>query len=276
MTDAPETARAADHGSGAGAGAGTRARGADRPRPERRCSSCILLLALRRSTGVLIGLLLVIVVFSAARGARRPDAGQARCWGSRCATSTARPATGARRSSATLFRFLDWFPGIYVVGGLAIASNKRRQRLGDQAAGTSVYRRADFAKRRLNSVVLGYRPHLMAIRHRRMRVTGVDFVSAATAPTDHAGLRAWVEDWAALLEPERVHWCDGSDEEHDAALRRASSPRAPSRASTTSCARTRTGRAPIRATSRASRTARSSAARAARMPGRPTTGATPT
>ena len=45
-------------------------------------------------------------------------------------------------------------------------------------------------------------------------MTGVDFVSAATAPTDHAGLRAWVEDWAVLLEPERVLWCDGSDEEH--------------------------------------------------------------
>jgi uncharacterized RDD family membrane protein YckC len=42
-----------------------------------------------------------------------------------------------------VFRFLDWFPGVYVIGGFAIVSNKRRQRLGDQAAGTSVYRRAD-------------------------------------------------------------------------------------------------------------------------------------
>ncbi len=43
------------------------------------------------------------------------------------------------------FRFLDWFPGVYMVGGFAIASTKRRQRLGDQAAGTSVYRRAELA-----------------------------------------------------------------------------------------------------------------------------------
>ena len=46
----------------------------------------------------------------------------------------------------TVFRFLDSFPGIYLIGGFAIASNKRRQRLGDQAAGTSVYRRADLVK----------------------------------------------------------------------------------------------------------------------------------
>ena len=44
------------------------------------------------------------------------------------------------------FRFLDWFPGVYMIGGFAIASTKRRQRLGDQAAGTSVYRRADLAE----------------------------------------------------------------------------------------------------------------------------------
>ena len=44
------------------------------------------------------------------------------------------------------FRFLDWFPGVYMIGGFAIASTRRRQRLGDQAAGTSVYRRADLAE----------------------------------------------------------------------------------------------------------------------------------
>jgi phosphoenolpyruvate carboxykinase (GTP) len=42
---------------------------------------------------------------------------------------------------------------------------------------------------------------------------------AQTAPrqaiTNHAGLQAWVEEVAALTQPDEIHWCDGSDEEYE-------------------------------------------------------------
>jgi phosphoenolpyruvate carboxykinase (GTP) len=40
-------------------------------------------------------------------------------------------------------------------------------------------------------------------------------VSQATVPTKNAKLLAWVEEVAALTQPDDVHWCDGSAEEYD-------------------------------------------------------------
>jgi phosphoenolpyruvate carboxykinase (GTP) len=40
-------------------------------------------------------------------------------------------------------------------------------------------------------------------------------VVTTTAPTKHAELLEWVEEWAALMTPDRIEWCDGSAEEYD-------------------------------------------------------------
>ncbi len=42
-----------------------------------------------------------------------------------------------------------------------------------------------------------------------------DTTAAAQAATKNQKLIAWVEEFAALTEPEAIHWCDGSAEEYD-------------------------------------------------------------
>jgi phosphoenolpyruvate carboxykinase (GTP) len=42
----------------------------------------------------------------------------------------------------------------------------------------------------------------------------------ARPPTTNPKLLAWVERWAAVLQPEDIHWCDGSDSEYRELCRR--------------------------------------------------------
>ena len=37
-----------------------------------------------------------------------------------------------------------------------------------------------------------------------------------TATTSNAKLQAWVDEWAAIFQPDAIHWCDGSAAEYDA------------------------------------------------------------
>src|SRR5437868_372532 len=40
-----------------------------------------------------------------------------------------------------------------------------------------------------------------------------------TATSTNQRLQAWVGEWAELLQPARIHWCDGTAEEYDALCR---------------------------------------------------------
>ena len=50
-----------------------------------------------------------------------------------------RPCTRLGAVLRNGFRVIDAFPGIYAVALVSIAGSRRRQRIGDQAAGTSVF-----------------------------------------------------------------------------------------------------------------------------------------
>ncbi|MCL6639849.1 MAG: phosphoenolpyruvate carboxykinase (GTP) [Candidatus Rokubacteria bacterium] len=44
--------------------------------------------------------------------------------------------------------------------------------------------------------------------------------TTGTPPTTNRRLLEWVEHWTAILQPERVHWCDGSEAEYEELCRR--------------------------------------------------------
>jgi len=54
------------------------------------------------------------------------------------------------------------------------------------------------------------------MRFARCRRQHTGFMKMATdIPTDHDGLKAWVEDVAGLTQPSSIYWCDGSQAEYD-------------------------------------------------------------
>ena len=38
--------------------------------------------------------------------------------------------------------------------------------------------------------------------------------------SNHATLNAWVAEMAALCKPDAIHWCDGSQAEYDALMKK--------------------------------------------------------
>jgi phosphoenolpyruvate carboxykinase (GTP) len=124
--------------------------------------------------GVIVGVLLVIAAFAylEARDGRTP--GKA-VLGIRVLQLDGAPCTTLAAIVRNAFRVIDGFPGIYLIALTSVAGSKRRQRLGDQAAGTSVF--DDRGSR------------------------------AGTQP-----LHEWVAEWQEVLTPEAVIWCDGSED----------------------------------------------------------------
>jgi len=93
--------------------------------------------------GVLLGLIAAVVAFTWLEASGAPTPGK-RLLGLEVRYLDGSPCDLRAAVVRTVFRFVDAFPGIYLIGGFAIAGTKRRQRIGDQAAGTSVYRRSEF------------------------------------------------------------------------------------------------------------------------------------
>ncbi len=50
-------------------------------------------------------------------------------------------------------------------------------------------------------------------------ILDTDTMTDASSGMKNKRLVAWVEDIAQLCKPDRVHWCDGSDDEYQAMVR---------------------------------------------------------
>jgi phosphoenolpyruvate carboxykinase (GTP) len=150
-------------------------------------------------SGVIIGVLLVIAAFSylEAHGGRTP--GKA-ILGIRVLLLDGRPCTALAAIVRNAFRVIDGFPGVYLIALSSLAGSKRRQRLGDQAAGTSV-----FLDRRARA---GDAPTLMP------SASPLDTpMTVNPTRTENRRLLEWVAEWQELLAPEDVVWSEGSESE---------------------------------------------------------------
>ena len=89
-------------------------------------------------SGVIIGVLLVIGAFAYLEAHGGRTLGKALV-GIRVLQLDGRPCTALAAIVRNGFRVIDGFPGVYLIALASLAGSKRRQRLGDQAAGTSVF-----------------------------------------------------------------------------------------------------------------------------------------
>jgi phosphoenolpyruvate carboxykinase (GTP) len=154
-------------------------------------------------TGIVGGVIIVIAAFSFLEARFGQTPGKALV-GIRVLLLDGRPATTLAAVVRNVFRVIDGFPGIYLIALTSLAGSKRRQRLGDQAAGTSVFvdRRADESG--LHTLRASALPGATPMLHH------------PTARTENGRLLAWVGEWQQLLAPARVVWCDGSEAERAA------------------------------------------------------------
>lgn len=84
-----------------------------------------------------------------------------------------------------LMRFIDFLPGLYLVGGIACVLSRHRQRLGDLAAGTVVVRTPKVARPDLDQLLGGKYNSLAESRHLAARLR-----QKVTPETAHVALEA--------------------------------------------------------------------------------------